>query len=70
MINLTEVKVEVFDPRPTGGMYVGYTSYGVKVTHIPSGLVAIVSSERSMHRNQKVALDMIAGGITSPHYRG
>lgn len=64
-----EYEIECWPPRSQGGQVVGVSS-GIKVTHIPSGLVAIVNSERSQHRNKNIAMHMIEGGLTSPHFRG
>jgi protein subunit release factor A len=68
MIRDEDLKVEVMR-RPPGGQHVG-TETGVRVTHLPSGLSAECKTERSQHRNRAIALDMIMGGLTSPHYRG
>jgi hypothetical protein len=54
---------------PPGGQHVGVRT-GVRVTHLPSGLMAECETDRSQHRNKAVAMDMILGGLTSPHYRG
>lgn len=63
-----DLKVEALT-RPPGGQHVGSES-GIKVTHLPTGLTAICRTERSQHRNRSIALDMLLGGLTSPHYRG
>lgn len=67
MIADEDLKVECLR-RPPGGQHVG-TDSGIRVTHLPSGLVAECKTERSQHRNRAIALDMIVGGLTSPHYR-
>jgi protein subunit release factor A len=67
MIREEDLKVEALT-RPPGGQHVG-SETGVRVTHIPSGLVAECKTDRSQQRNRQIALDMIAGGLTSPHYR-
>lgn len=64
----TDLLIEIYPPRSLGGQHVG-TRPGVKVTHIPTGLVAICETERSQHRNKQIALDMLMGGLTSPSYR-
>lgn len=51
-----------------GGQHVGAESC-VRVTHLPTGLTAECKTERSQHRNKEIALDMIRGGLTSPHMR-
>lgn len=63
-----DLKVECMDDRGRGGQHVG-TPSGVRVIHLPSGLTAECKTERSQHRNRQIALDMILGGLTSPHYR-
>ena len=62
-----DLKVECLRPFP-GGQQVGTWS-GIRVTHLPSGLTAECKTERSQHRNRQIAMDMILGGLTSPHYR-
>jgi len=68
MIAEDDLEVETLTPPP-GGQHVG-VSTGVKITHVPTGLVAICKTERSQARNRVIALDMILGGLTSPHFRG
>lgn len=62
----TQCKVEVYPPYPKGGQHVGITSSGVKITHEPTGLVAIANCARSQHFNRQIAFDMIEGGLTHP----
>lgn len=68
-IDPKDLKVEAIRRRPPGGQHVG-TESGIRVTHIPSGLVAEADTERSQHRNRDIALEMILGGLTSKSYRG
>lgn len=69
MIPPEDLRVESYDPHPPGGQRVGVRS-GVKVTHLPSGLVAICETERSQHRNRLIAVAMLEGGLTCPEFRG
>jgi protein subunit release factor A len=62
-----DLKIELMQ-RAQGGQHVG-TEAGIRVTHLPTGLTAECKTERSQHRNKAIALDMILGGLTSPHYR-
>lgn len=63
-----DLKVEALRDPP-GGQHVGVRT-GVRITHLPTGLMAECESERSQHRNRQIAMDMILGGLTSPHFRG
>ena len=63
-----ELLIETYRPTPPGGQHVG-TSPGVKITHLPTGLIAICDSNRSQHRNKAIAMDMLLGGLTSPGFR-
>lgn len=61
---------EVFHPRDLrfetmrasgpGGQHVNRTESAVRVTHVPTGLQAAASEERSQHRNRKLALARLA----------
>jgi protein subunit release factor A len=68
MLKPEDLKIEPLRRRPPGGQHVGVET-GIRVTHLPSGLTAECDSERSQHRNRAIALDMILGGLTSPHAR-
>ncbi len=63
-----DLKVEALGWEHPGGQHVG-TPTGVKITHLPTGLTAQCRTERSQHRNRSIAMDMILGGLTSPHFR-
>lgn len=58
-----DIKIESIDPRPKGGQHVGVTTAIVRVTHIPTGLVAQCGCERSQMRNRTVALSMLEWGL-------
>lgn len=68
-IDADELKVWC-EERPKGGQFVGAGPHGVWVEHLTSGLRAFCSTERSQHRNRQIAMDMLMGGLTSPHFRG
>ena len=67
-IPLLDLLVETYNPNP-GGQQAGVRT-GVKITHLPTGLIAICETERSQHRNRQIAHDMLLGGLTSPQFRG
>ncbi len=68
MIPVEHLIIESWPPRNVGGQQVEH-SHGVKITHTPSGLIALSAECGSQRRNKQVAVDMILGGLTSPHFR-
>jgi protein subunit release factor A len=69
MIPPEDLEIAAHNPRPPGGQHVGAGPVGVRVTHLPTGITAIVDWERSQHRNKLIAIDMIEAALTSPHFR-
>ncbi len=68
MIPPEDLEVSLYNPRPPGGQHVG-TPTGVKVVHLPTGLIAICQNSRSQHRNRGVAVRMIEAALTDPDFR-
>lgn len=52
-------------PRPSGagGQQVGVIPTGVIITHLPTGLTARSSSQRSQHRNRDVAMRLLIAKV-------
>jgi protein subunit release factor A len=48
--------------RP-GGQHAGNPATEIRVTHLPTGLVAQCGWHRSMHRNRRAAISMIEWGL-------
>jgi peptide chain release factor 2 len=64
------LKIEAFPRRPDkGGQTVGLLDCGIKVTHLPSGLVASCIMERSQLKNKRVAISMIEYGLAEMEWR-
>lgn len=70
MIDAADLKVSTW-PEDTrrGGQHVGTWPSGVRVEHVPSGIVAIVDIGKSQFTNREIAVDMIAAALTHPRYR-
>lgn len=62
-MNLKHLKIEISNPIPSGGQRAGIIPTGVKITHLPTGLIAICESELSQHKNRNVAMAMIEYGL-------
>jgi peptide chain release factor len=60
-LSLKDVRVESMRARGPGGQHVNKTASAIRVTHVPSGLVATAQEERSQHRNKKRALARLCG---------
>ncbi len=52
----SDLRVEAFRSSGPGGQHANKTSSAVRVTHTPTGLVAVAQEERSQHRNRALAL--------------
>jgi peptide chain release factor 2 len=53
---LAQCRVETFMAGGKGGQHQNRTESGVRLTHLPSGLVVTAREERSQFRNKAVAL--------------
>lgn len=54
-----DIKMDVYRASGAGGQHVNKTSSAVRLTHIPTGLVAASQQERSQFKNKATALKML-----------
>ena len=64
-----DLKIESYPDRKPGGQVVGIMTTGIRVTHLPTNLVASCEAQRSQTKNRVVALAMIEYGLVELGWR-
>lgn len=58
-LNMADVRVDYFRSSGAGGQHINKTSSAVRMTHIPTGIVATCQNERSQFQNKEQCLRLL-----------
>jgi peptide chain release factor 1 len=69
VLNPAELRIDTYRASGAGGQHVNKTESAVRITHLPTGIVAECQDDRSQHKNRARALAILGARIKDKQVR-